>query len=597
MNGNDLKKILKKNPEYHYINLYDEEFDQYELVDLNKSDLQKAVSSYEDYQESFFYDDEEGTLYLYRLVDGPYHITVDDMLGIIDSLIKDEYEWDAEEIRLWMDDLERNLNFEPIFLPRKNLNVDDFLFDDDDYLVSLIRKKLEKLNKVDTIGDLENLQKAVLDILDKRNTPRKLRQHSKEALSFILENIDLDMYSSKEKIDFYKKNIVKLAKEDVQFAMKELGYCYYEGSHGFETDFGESLYWLDKYYELTKDPFVANSIGYIYYYGRTTEGVPQKDKAFQYFAIGTLAGGSIEATYKLSDCYLKGYGTPINYQAAYNLVSGMYDECYERFLEGDNNKFADIALRMGNFYRDGIYVRRDLKKALEYYLIARVAIHRRLLADNEYIGDRNVAFSIYHNIEEVSGLLRYERGIDETCFVLPDELEYVSVTEDGKYKIKQISENQCLIIIKRKGNKKFCFSLPEASCAAVVDEARLFVQFSYIAEEDLEILKKGKVLAFYIELKTLKAFVEFDKDTTMVCVDLDEVRFIPPESSAGTLYKLYAVEFLPHSRIYEYLSNDDLHIGDTAFAGENEVIVKDIKYLYGDELPLPLSKMAKIKAK
>ena len=236
--------------------------------------------------------------------------------------------------------------------------------------------------------------------------------------------------------------------------MRLLGYEYYEGTNGFPLDSYKALYWLEKYFNETKDPDVARTLGYIYYYGRTTNGIPQGDKAFQYFAIGHLAGHYLEATYKLADCYIHGYGTPVCHQAAFNLVSSIYDETLNYFLRGEDTKFADITLRMGNYYKDGIYVEKNLYKSLFYYLEAKCAIKKRL-EHMEYIGDRNVAMSISLNLDKIESELKVEnRVIKDGGYLITDE--YFSFP-DMKYDIK-FKDNHIFISIKRNtklGQKYF----------------------------------------------------------------------------------------------------------------------------------------------
>lgn len=69
------------------------------------------------------------------------------------------------------------------------------------------------------------------------------------------------------------------------------------------------------------------------------------------------------------------------------------------------------------------------------------------------------------------------------------------------------------------------------------------------------------------------------------------------ETLYNQIYLKMWVEFYPGSKLYNYLcTKDDVNIGDTLTLksqGDNKkVIVKNIKKVYEDELPLPLNKMA-----
>lgn len=48
----------------------------------------------------------------------------------------------------------------------------------------------------------------------------------------------------------------------------------------FTVDYKKSLILLEKDYEASKGPEIAWTLGYIYYYGRTTNGVPVGDIVF-----------------------------------------------------------------------------------------------------------------------------------------------------------------------------------------------------------------------------------------------------------------------------------------------------------------------------
>jgi TPR repeat protein len=60
-------------------------------------------------------------------------------------------------------------------------------------------------------------------------------------------------------------------------------------------------------FELTDNPQYANTLGYIYYYGRCNNGVPEYDQAFYYFSYAA-ANGLYEGMYKLADLFWHGYG-------------------------------------------------------------------------------------------------------------------------------------------------------------------------------------------------------------------------------------------------------------------------------------------------
>lgn len=145
----------------------------------------------------------------------------------------------------------------------------------------------------------------------------------------------------------------------------------------------------------TGDPSAANSLGYIY--GSDRLGAPDWGKAFRCFRYGA-AHDAIESTYKLSDLYRKGLGTEPNPQKAWDLVNGLYQRANKHRITG--GKFADILLRMGYCYRDGIGVQADQEQALHFFLEAKRAIEARIKKCPEY-GDHTVARNIDAAIESV----------------------------------------------------------------------------------------------------------------------------------------------------------------------------------------------------
>lgn len=84
-----------------------------------------------------------------------------------------------------------------------------------------------------------------------------------------------------------------------------------------------------------------------------------------------FAGGYFEATYKLADCFLRGYGTIKSPIAAFKIVDSIIDENRRNYLESDDSKYADVALRKGSYYLNGTGCDIDYQKALFYLLGAR----------------------------------------------------------------------------------------------------------------------------------------------------------------------------------------------------------------------------------
>ena len=182
----------------------------------------------------------------------------------------------------------------------------------------------------------------------------------------------------------------------------QYAYAYYGGNGIVPCDWRKAEQGLLRLFNPDGDPpqgeaVAANSLGYIYYSSRL--GEPDCEKAFRCFSYAAEHGVT-EAIYKLSDMYRKGDGTPQDKEKAWALLSGLWKHTKKR--SPGEGKYADIALRMGYCYRDGVGVKPDRTIALEYFLKARQGIRARLERDPGY-GDETVAENIEKAIASISG--------------------------------------------------------------------------------------------------------------------------------------------------------------------------------------------------
>ncbi|MBP3804395.1 MAG: sel1 repeat family protein [Oribacterium sp.] len=214
------------------------------------------------------------------------------------------------------------------------------------------------------------------------------------------------------------------------------GYCYYCGTKIYPNDWFKAREAFEEYYQMTGDASAANTLGYIYYYGRCTGGVPEYDKAFMYFSVGH-AYSYFESTYKLADMLANGYGVVKDEESANHLYRSVYKKNLKRFIKGDDCKFADTALRMGNVYRNGIGVEADPEMAYFYYIQADYAIRKRM-DDNQY-GD-NVVFK------------RIQKALEETRKEYCDKGRTVKFIAPGWTDWTLIKHRRCRLTIKELNN-------------------------------------------------------------------------------------------------------------------------------------------------
>jgi len=200
----------------------------------------------------------------------------------------------------------------------------------------------------------------------------------------------------------FRRYTEELAEKGDVEALEILGYQYYGGTSVYPCDWMKAKEIFIGLFEKTGEAMYANTLGYIYYYGRTTDGVPDNEKAFYYFSYGAAAG-IYESRYKISDMIAKGRAVPQNKELAASIIRQMYRENREAFeSEWFDCKFADLALRMGGISENGAddYYEPDPDEALGYYLQARLAIQRR--KKYNYYGDDKVERSIEEAIARVA---------------------------------------------------------------------------------------------------------------------------------------------------------------------------------------------------
>ena len=140
-------------------------------------------------------------------------------------------------------------------------------------------------------------------------------------------------------------------------AMNDLGAQYYDGSRGFEQDYGKAV----EYYNMAAQNGsrqAQENLGYCYYYGRN---VPvDYEKAFHYFALGAFDGHLI-SLYKIGDMYANGLYVEKNEKEAFQI--------YIRCINTMTDEAAEVAagpiyLRLGKCFLNGIGVEKDAKAAL-----------------------------------------------------------------------------------------------------------------------------------------------------------------------------------------------------------------------------------------
>ncbi len=400
-----------------------------------------------------------------------------------------------------------------------------------------------------------------------------------------------------DELALYVQWVEELCKKDNKTAMYAKAYSLYGGNRAYECDWVGSRDLLLKLMETEEDPFLANTLGYIFYYGRCT-GEPEYEKAFYYYNIGA-AGGIYESRYKLSDMYRHGYGVKKNLRIASGIINELYNENLKYILEGHTDcKFADVALRMGSLYKEGIGREPDPDEAYEYYLQADFAIKQRLRDCNWY-GDGSVAAGIGNAIAEI---------LPETAFAKPRRKLYYSSLQyilSSAFELHRRVEAK----IQRLKNGQYSLTFRILPNEGEKYPPRFFVTepgAHFCGYKDRLIFKTKNVYKFFIDGKAF----EGDR-ATVVCDDVSGNCFflygkcvaelyaslftVFPSAEKGKARIFVSVTFSDGGRHYDYLCDiPGVKVGDEVIVPTNEgaarVRVVKVFEKTEAETTLPISK-------
>lgn len=231
----------------------------------------------------------------------------------------------------------------------------------------------------------------------------------REFLSYWQKN-DLS-HADAQNIRFFRLFTDELCEKGEAEGFLSKGYSSYIGNAAYPQNYTVSRDCMLKLLEVCpENAYSANTLGYIYYYGRVNHGKPQYEEAFRYFSIGAFAGIH-ESRYKAADMLLGGLGVPRNYEAARRLYVNVFNESLPLVTEGHFDcKFADIAFRMGNLLRDGICFPEDKTTAYQMYLKAEYALEQRIEMAN-HPGDVDILSRIRKAREELKPQLGFRTDV------------------------------------------------------------------------------------------------------------------------------------------------------------------------------------------
>ena len=437
---------------------------------------------------------------------------------------------------------------------------------------------------------LENRDKPYLE----RKYPTPYKVEFVKAL-----NTDSAMDTASDKaISLYRKFAEELATEKNPIGLNAVGYGCYGGNRAFECDWHRAKECITQLFEseyTTQDkPFLANTLGYIYYYGRCNNGIPEYEAAYKYFSFAAF-NQVYEAQYKIADMFRNGYGVVKSVSTANDIIARLYDENLKYIRNGEFNcKFADIAFRMGKSIIDKENVDGyEYFDALEYFLQADFAIRMRIMETN-YYGDANVRENIANALTQIRGELQLKPA-KSIRLHSPSVLLYNELSEGKKLNL----------IIKKRKNQTYIMSFSPFQNAKENKKRKLFItianlgicglfpKLNLIYQPDTPIDESLLNRTLVIDEMTPFDFSYEGKSLLTSELDYSRPRYIfKSNTKRSKNYRFVSVSF-GHSKTYDYLCDDkNITVGDkvivNASGKETEVTVCNVFEKNESETSLPV---------
>lgn len=412
--------------------------------------------------------------------------------------------------------------------------------------------------------------------------------------------------ASEETKEKYKIFVNVLAKEKNKTGLYAKAYGCYGGNEVFPCDWAVSAKCLKKLLKFSGCEYAANSLGYIYYYGRlSTDGTPDFKKAFHYFTRAAAAG-YYEAMYKLADMYKNGYYVAEDRELAYGLVRDVYARNLLILTHGDEDcKFADAAYRMGCFaMEDG-----DYGMALKYFLEADYAINRRM-SHGIYFGDS----SVYKNIQKGISEAREHTGPEKIKISMDCPVPFYDMINDTPYdqyllEVKKKKHGVYTLTLTRRPRRREEETVPSLITVPEVGICRLTTRVTVKAKDVERISKFGNRPILIDEIdseikdgKREERFYLAGKKVFTISAGCYEIKNKKQEADPDREYKFVTVTFHPKGRQYNYICDlPEVEEGDTVivqgYNGPTEVqVVKVFKKKLKD-MELPVSRYKKVMGK
>ncbi len=268
-------------------------------------------------------------------------------------------------------------------LLKKDGDLFDFVFDEIGNAVK--DNGNDKYFLIDMLDIDELIDVVRTHIQNEKNGVRVYTEKEKDKFVTYVDENNLLKDLDEEYKQLYKTFVLDLVSKENQTGMEAYASGCYGGNEVFECNWFEARDTYEKLYAKYGYATYANSLGYIYYYGRTNNGIAQDDLAFKYFSVGAAAG-LYQSSYKQADMFYYGRGVVENKRIAIDIYFKLYWDCKKLFEKGFYDcEFADIALRLGTTFMSK--TNPSYEVAYYYLLQAQFAINLRKEKVNLYGDD------------------------------------------------------------------------------------------------------------------------------------------------------------------------------------------------------------------
>lgn len=297
---------------------------------------------------------------------------------------------------------------------------------------------------------------------------------------------DSDAFTKK----LFRRYVNDLCAKNNYNALRIKGFACSGGNSVFKCDWQEAARCMEILWKDGGFGYAANTLGFMYYDGRLTNGIPDYEEAFKYFSIGH-AFGIYESTFKLVDMSLNGVLVSKNYELAGSLIERVYNDTRYRFEDGDfEGAFAEAAMHMGEVQLKAFSINPESPdyiraQAYGFFLQAKYALSMRAKFGTS-ISDRELAKKIDKYIVGLIGDFKIRKSSLKSSYPGPLK-DFIQYRTYGKFELslKQLKNQRIKVTVTKLPERGFdepqktLLTYREFGCCSLTDT------ISIIAEDAL----------------------------------------------------------------------------------------------------------------